>query len=231
MDTGDLARFRAVQDAARHTLDSITLFIQPGVTEADLVAECDRLQRAAGVDSYWYKSLPALALVGDNTTLAISQSPYTPGNIPIRETDLVTIDLNPAMAGYYGDYARSYYVEKGVARRTPTSEPEFLVGAKAQAQLHGLLLQVAREDMTFDVLYQCIQAEVDRLGFEKLDYLGHGMQLDVSQLVFLAPGVQCTLGEIGLFTLEPQIRLREGGRFAFKHENIYYFRDNVLAEL
>jgi len=54
-------------------LDSITEFIRPGINEADLVRQCDELQRKAGVDDYWYKSLPALVLAGDHTSLAIEK--------------------------------------------------------------------------------------------------------------------------------------------------------------
>ncbi len=52
----------------------------------------------------------------------------------------------------------------------------------------------------------------------------------MQHLDFIAPDVKRTLRDAGFFTLEPQIRLK-GGRFAFKHENIYYFNDQGLQEL
>jgi hypothetical protein len=39
----DLKFYQKVQDAARYTLDSITDFIKPGVTEIDLIEKCDDL--------------------------------------------------------------------------------------------------------------------------------------------------------------------------------------------
>lgn len=226
----DLVAYRRVQDAARKTLDSITQFIKPCITEADLVHQCDLLQRAEGVDGYWYKALPALVLAGDHTCLAISSTSYVPSHIPIQETDLVTIDLNPSLQGYCGDYARSYYVEGGVAHRSPQHHEEFLAGAHAQQHLHALLMKVAHPDMSFDALYRLLHEEIERLGFEQLDYLGHSVQKDMDRLDFIAPGVMRSLGDAGLFTLEPQLRL-ESGRFGFKHENIYYFQGNTLLEL
>lgn len=230
MNFEKLKHYQKVQDAARYTLDAIVEFIKPGVSEIDLVRKCDELQRNAGVDGYWYKSLPALVLAGDHTTLAISSTPYIPSDTPIQETDLVTIDLNPSIAGYCGDYARTYYVEAGVARRTPLCDKEFLAGAQAQEYLHAKLMQVADMQMTFNDLYQIMHEDIDQLGFEQLDYLGHGVQKDMEHLDFIAPNITRTLGEVGLFTLEPQIRLI-GGRYGFKHENIYYFKDKALHEL
>ncbi len=226
----ELNHYQKVQNAARYTLDNIVEFIKPGVTEVDLVKKCDELQRVAGVDDYWYKDLPALVLAGDHTTLAISRTPYAPSDYPIQDNDLVTIDLNPSIAGYCGDYARTYYIEAGVARRTPQFNKEFLAGAQAQMHLHSVLMQVAHVGMTFSELYQIIQMEINQLGFEQLDYLGHGVQKDMQHLDFIAPDVMYTLGDAGLFTLEPQIRL-QGGRYGFKHENIYYFNNMRLQEL
>jgi Xaa-Pro aminopeptidase len=230
MDFEELKHYQKVQDAARYTLDAITEFIKPGVSEADLVSKCDELQRSVGVDGYWYKSLPALVLAGDHTTLAISRAPYVPSDTPIQENDLVTIDLNPSIAGYCGDYARTYYIEAGVARRTPQIDEEFMAGAHAQDYLHAKLMQVAHTEMTFNDLYQILRKEIDQLGFEQLDYLGHSVQKDMRHLDFIAPDVTRSLGEVGFFTLEPQIRLK-GGRYGFKHENIYYFQEHELQDL
>ncbi len=220
MDMDELKHYQKVQDAARYTLDNIIEFIKPGVTEVDLIKKCDEFQHTAGVDDYWYKDLPALVLAGEHTTLAISRSPYVPSDYPIQENDLVTIDLNPSINEFCGDYARSYYIEAGVTRRTPMFDKEFLAGAHAQKHLHSVLMRVAHTDMTFNDLYQIIRLEIDQLGFEQLDYLGHGVQKDMQHLDFIAPDVKCSLGEAVFFTLEPQIR-QKGGRYGFKHENIY----------
>ena len=230
MDLENLMFYQKVQNAARYTLNNITNFILPGVREIDLVRKCDELQHEAGVDGYWYKSLPALVLTGEHTTMAISSIPYLPSDKPIQENDIVTIDLNPSINGFCGDYARTYYVEDGVARRSPLFIKEFIEGARAQELLHQKLFDVAHENMTFDNLYQLIQQEIECLGFERLDYLGHGVQKDMSNLDFVAANVTRTLGDAGLFTLETQIRLK-GGIYGFKHENIYYFQDGKLIEL
>jgi Xaa-Pro aminopeptidase len=226
----ELKQYQKVQNAARFTLDNITDFIRPGLTEIELVEKCHDLQCKAGVDGYWYKSLPALILAGNHTTLAISSVQYEPNNIPIQENDLVTIDLHPSIAGYCGDYARSFYVENGVARRSPLFNQEFIAGAHAQSHLHALLLEVAHVDMTFSDLHQIMSKEIEQLSFEALNYLGHAIQKDMHHLEFIAPDVTRTLGDARLFTLEPQIRLL-GGHYGFKNENIYYFKNNKLREL
>ena len=226
----ELINYQKVQNAARHTLDAVLQFVIPGASEANLVKKCDKLQRTAGVDDYWYKNLPALVLAGERTTLDISSTPYVPSEIQIQELDLVTIDLNPTINGYCGDLARTYYIERGVARHTPQHEKEFISGAHAQNQLHTLLKQVAHPNMSFHELYQIMYKEINSLGFEMLDYLGHNVQKDIQHLDFISANVACLLGDVGFFTLEPRICLKNG-QYGFKHENIYYFKNNRLEEL
>ncbi len=230
MKKQELNHYRAVQDAARFTLEAMAGFIRPGLSEIDLVEKCDALQRAAGVDSYWFKSLPALVLVGQHTPLAISRMAYRPSNLAVTENDLVTIDLNPAINGYCGDMARSYYIEKGVTRSVPLYQAEFRKGAEAQQSLHTLLRQIAHPDLTCHDLCQSLHEEIELSGFEQLDYLGHSIGKDTDQLHYIVPCSTRMLGELGLFTLEPHICLKQG-RYAFKHENIYYFEGRVLHEL
>lgn len=228
----ELDRFRNVQDAARYTLDAITGFIRPGVSEVELVHLCDTLQRGVGIDSYWYKSLPALVLVGKRSTLAISRESYTPDNSRIQDTDLVSIDLNPAIDGYCGDYARTYYIEDGKVGCRPRHKAEFIRGDQAQITLHALLCRIARPELTFDGLLQVMQKEILHLGFEQLDVIGHNVQREMDRVGFdcMELGSCRTLGEAGLFTLEPHIRAI-GGCYGFKHENIYYFDGPILREL
>ncbi|WP_322061550.1 hypothetical protein [Paraburkholderia sp. J63] len=61
-------------------------FIAPGVSEIDLVRQCDALQRAAGVDDYWYRALPALVLAGEHTLTPRRKSVLHPGDkrLPLR---------------------------------------------------------------------------------------------------------------------------------------------------
>lgn len=226
----ELANYQKVQDAARYTLSAITQFIKPGVSEDYLVKKCDELQKAAGVNSYWYKSLPALVLAGDRTTLAISSTPYLPSDKKIQENDLLTIDLNPSIDGYPGDMARTYYIEAGIVNYAPQRNLEFVAGAHAQSHLHSMLMQVAYPEMTFNELYYILSKEIELLGFEQIDYIGHTVQKDMRHLNFIAPNETCSLSSAGFFTLEPHI-CTKGGQYGFKHENIYYFKTQTLQEL
>ena len=130
----ELKKYQEVQNVVRFTLDSITDFIKPCITETDLVEKCHDLQLKAGIDGYWYKSLPALVLTGNHTTLAISSAQYNPSNVPIQVNDLVTIDLNPSIAGYCGDYARTFYVEMGLL-----AGHHYLIKNLLQARMHKFI--------------------------------------------------------------------------------------------
>lgn len=222
--------YQKVQSVAKQVLTEILPFIRPGVTEVEIAERCDALQRGLGVDHYWYADLPALVLVGPRTQLAISRQSYQPDSHAVAETDLVTIDLNPEMAGCRGDCARSYYVEAGVTRQRPQRDADFIAGFEAQRRLHARLFQIAQPDMTFDQCYHMMLAEAESLGFSFVDYIGHSIEKDHNGMRMVQAGSEIRLGDVDMFTLEPQIRVPYSP-FAFKHENIYRFAEGHLVEL
>lgn len=230
MKIEDLEGYQRVQEAAKNTLREIQQFIKPGETEAAITEHCREIQHDFGVEGFWYKELPAVVLVGARTTLALSTTPYQPSDLQVQEQDLVTIDLNPEIAGYWGDYARGYYIEDGQTSRMPRQNPAFIDGASLQQRLHQRMFDIARPDMTFDALYQDIHALIEQSGYEQLDYLGHNIDRRQRKLSFMEPGAATRLGDVEMFTLEPHIRHRTA-HLGYKHENMYYFVGDRLTEL
>lgn len=230
MEFDYLEGYQVVQAAAKKTLIDILPFIKPGQTEASITERCREIQQDHGVQSFWYKALPAVVLVGERTTLALSKTAYQPSDLEVREEDLVTIDLNPEISGYWGDYARSYYVEDGQPSLVPRKTKAFIDGANVQRRLHQKLFEIAHPEMTFDALYQAIHTEITQLDYLQLDYIGHSIDRRWSGLEFIQAGPSIQLKDVEMFTLEPHIRHRSG-TLGFKHENIYFFEGDRLVEL
>ena len=107
----ELAPYSEVQDIALRVLLDVTPFIEAGKTERDVVEVCVELLKQNGVMECWYHNVPALALVGERTTLSVSGPDYQPSEVAIAANDLVTIDLSPVVNGCWGYCARSYIVE------------------------------------------------------------------------------------------------------------------------
>lgn len=84
--------------------------------------------------------------------------------------------------------------------------------------------------MTFDQCYHMMLAEAESLGFSFVDYIGHSLEKDHDGMRMIQAGSEIRLGDVDMFTLEPQIRAPDSP-FAFKHENIYRFIEGRLIEL
>jgi methionine aminopeptidase len=226
MQPASLTGYRRVQSAARQVLANMQGCIRPGMTEVGIIDLCDRMQRQLGVERYWYNDLPAVVLVGARTPVTFA-APYIPSCEVVQQDDLVTIDLNPEIGGYWGDCARSYFIEAGQVQIRPVLNPEFVAGYMAEQSLHAWLQTQAKPEMTCDQLACLIDRQIEQAGFERLDEFAHSISCNQAGLRFVQRGDTTPLQALGLFTLEPHLRL-PGGRYGFKQEEIYYFEGRQL---
>lgn len=228
---------KIAQDIARDTMHELHFFIKVGMSEKMIADKCEQLMEEKGSNSWWYHGVPALVLLGDRSTLSISGKQYQPlDNNCLAETDLVTIDLAPTVDGYWGDYARTIFIEDGmVAAEDNPSHAAFREGLAAEQYIHSKLFELAAPDISYEALYYALNLEIHALGFENLDFhgnLGHSIEFSESDRVYIERGVKSTFAEIGhAFTLEPHIRVN-GKKVGFKREDIYYFNQaGVLQRL
>ncbi len=204
-------------------------FVRPGVTEKDIAAKAKALLQQKGIKKFWYYDIAALVLVGPRTILSVSGREYMPTDMAVQEDDLVTIDLSPMDGIYWGDYARSIYVEGGIAKSEP-SKAGLRNGFNLESSLHNHLVHIAHPDMTAHELWVGMNGLIESYAFENLDFksnLGHSIERDMKQRRYIEEGNESILKDFGLFTFEPHIR-QKGQNFGFKHENIYYFVENAL---
>jgi len=215
---------RAVQEVAREVLDELASTIGPDDTERTIAERAVTRLARHGITETWYYECPALVLLGSRSCLSISGRDYRAADEPVGDWNLVTIDLSPSRDGVWGDCARSLFVERGVCRQAPV-EPEFRRGADALTTLHAAIREFATPATTFDALFRFGNAEIARLGFENLDFLGnlgHSIVSRREDRIYIESGNERRLGEVPLFTFEPHLR-SPGSPWGFKHEEIYRF--------
>lgn len=214
---------RAVQEIAKSVLAELRPTIETSDTERTIATRAAQLLAEHGVTETWYYKCPAFVLLGSRSCISISGRDYRPADEEVGQTNLVTIDLSPMRDGIWGDCSRSFYVEDGKACATPP--PLFLRGAETEIALHRAMQEFVNPETTFEELYRFANTEIERRGFENLDFLGnvgHTIESSRDARRYIERGNSETLGEAGLFTFEPHIRAR-GTTWGFKHENIYYF--------
>lgn len=221
---------REVQATARQVLALLGPTISSADTECSIADRAVGMLRERGLPDTWYYSCPALVLLGSRSTLSISGRHYRPAEEEVGAENLVTVDLSPCLGGVWGDCARSFPIEGGRFTDKPR-DGELKSGLEAELSLHELLGQVAEPTLTFSGLYALVTRHLRDKGWENLDKgdnFGHSIATRLEDRRYIVKGTNVPLGEVDYFTFEPHIRL-SGGRWGFKHEDIYYFDEKGRA--
>jgi Xaa-Pro aminopeptidase len=226
---------KIAQDIARETISELHDFVKVGMSEKEIESKALELMVRKGSTSWWYHGIGACVLLGKRSIVSMSgRELFASDENKVSENDVVTIDLAPTVDGYWGDYARTLFVEDGsVAKEDHPQTSLFRQGLEAELYLHDKLMEYAVPDMTYEELFFKLNAEITKLGFENLDFhgnLGHSIEIDKDDRVYIELGSTRSFREVGKpFTLEPHIRM-SGGVLGFKRENIYYFDENEVLQ-
>ncbi|WP_275629367.1 M24 family metallopeptidase [Pseudomonas sp. 273] len=213
-----------IQAAAKLVLTQLVNHITPSSSEASIVRIAAEMLAHLGYPDTWYYDCPAFVLLGSRSLASISGRDYRPSEETVGFQNLVTVDLSPRSGTVWGDCARSFYVEQGICRTSPLGK-EFARGFDVEQHLHRAMLRFVHPSTTFNELYEWANELIIDVGFENLDFLGnvgHSICERREERLYIESGNDRCLGEVTCFTFEPHIRVR-GGKWGYKHENIYYF--------
>jgi len=228
-----LEKYQEVQRIAKRTMKYLRSYIREGVTEQDIAHASDDFMRASGVSSFWYHGVGTLVLVGERTALSVSGRDYASSSEAVKPNDLVTVDLSPDIDSYWGDLARSFVIVRGEAEVPDGKTHGLFSGIRAEKFLHKMLMSLACPSMTFEELHTAMNAAIGGMGYSNLDFrgnLGHSIEKDMGDRVYIEKGNRSKLSDAGLFTFEPHIQAK-GSPFGYKMENIYYFDAGKLRML
>ena len=224
---------KPVQAAAKDVLMRLVRHITPESTEASIAIKAASMLAELGYPDTWYYNCPAFVLLGSRSKSSLSGRVYEPSTESVGLSNLVTVDLSPRSGDIWGDCARSFYIEDGVARLEPTN-PEFVIGYETEIRLHRTMRAFVHPETSFHDLYEFANDQIREEGFENLDFLGnvgHSICQHKDDRQYVESGNHRRLGDVACFTFEPHIS-QHGRQWGFKHENIYYFDDaGVVTEL
>ena len=170
---------RAACSLARHVMDVVAWAIEPGVTTEEL----DRICHAVTVGNGAYPS--PLNYMGFPKSLCTSVNEVVchgiPDSRPLREGDVVNLDITIRLSGYHGDLNETYYVGKGgAASKTAQKLMDCTRRALDRAIAH------CRPGRRFRDLGEIIADEAARGGYASVkDFCGHG----IGELFHCAPNV------------------------------------------
>ncbi|MEY4161202.1 MAG: type methionyl aminopeptidase [Pseudomonadota bacterium] len=187
---------------AAEILDALTDFVQPGVTSGaidDLVREMT-LDAGALPATLGYRGYGHSCCVSANSVICHG----IPGDKPLRDGDIVNIDVTPLLDGWHGDSSRMYLVGDVPlkARR--------LVDVTYECLMLGI--EKAKPGVRLGDIGAAIQshAEANRYGVVR-EFCGHGLGRlfhDAPEVVHAAQaGTGPELRPGMFFTIEPMINL------------------------
>ncbi len=225
----------AMQDLGRETMEHARSVLAPGMNLRELRAECEQYMLGHGADSFWWCGVGAFMFSGDETAVSVVPDTYEASDKRIGENDIITIDLSPQRRGVWGDFARTIILEDGkpVGDIAKIMNEEWRNGLFMEELLHETLLDIAREDMTFEDLHERINTLVEEKGYRNLDCLGnfgHSIEKRDEDRIYSEKGNARKLSSVSMFTFEPHISL-PGSKYGFKQEDIYYFSDGRLKRM
>ncbi|MBI3284939.1 MAG: aminopeptidase P family protein [Burkholderiales bacterium] len=227
-----MAEHRKAQQAAKTVLARLPCMITPEDTEHSIACKAREMLCAAGYAETWYYQCQALVLLGSRSCISVSGKDYQANHEKVGHANLITIDLSPTLGNYWGDCARSFVMEDGKVTATPQAL-EFKNGLHFLDRLHQEILKLLKPQTSFGQLFEWANVRIRESGFVNLDYrgnVGHSIAGSREERQFIEADNPVRLGDVPFFSFEPFVRLK-GGKWGFKHEDIFFFDQTGALQL
>ena len=148
------------------TLKLVEESVKPGVTTAELNQIADKYIRSQGcIPSFKnYNGFPGSVCASVNDVIIHG----FPSNVPLKEGDVLSIDVGACYKGYHGDAARTFGVGK------ISEEAQRLINVTKESFFEAA--KFAKEGYRVGDISLAVQSYVEENGFSILrDYCGHGI--------------------------------------------------------
>lgn len=195
--------FQAMHKAGRlaaQILDELTMKISPGVTTLELNDYCHERIVAEGATPapLNYRGFPKSICTSVNHVVCHG----IPENKPLKDGDVVNIDVTVIVDGWHGDTSRMFWVGK------PPIKAQRLTQVTYDAMMKGIE-QIRPGNTTGDIGH-AIQSYAESYGFSIVrEYCGHGLGKvfhDAPNILHYGnPGEGAVLEEGMFFTVEPMV--------------------------
>lgn len=193
-DDGEIARIAAAQAIADAGFSALMETIHAGMTEREVALELDFAMRRAGADG---EGFPTIVASGPNG----SRPHAVPGDRPLQQGDLVTIDFGALKDGYRSDTTRT------IAIGEPSAAHRALYDTVLAANRAGVAAVTAGVE----------SVAVDRAAREVIEHAGwgpqfghgtgHGVGIDIHEGPGVSPRSEGTLRAGMVVTVEPGVYL------------------------
>lgn len=209
-----MRRAAAITDMAMSQFPHIA---RPGMSEKQAAWELEKIVREAGADDI---AFPIIVASGPNSALPH----YSPGERPLKEGDVIIVDIGAKIDGYHSDLTRTFYLGD-----EPT--PKFWEIYSLVNQANDNVFQQLKPGITLreadglirDVITEAKYGEYFGHG------AGHGVGLEIHEDPFLSPKAPADAKMLSGMnvTIEPGIYIPGWG--GVRIEDFAYLTDEGLA--
>jgi methionyl aminopeptidase len=199
----DLEKLKEICGICRDVLNAMGEAVKPGITPLELdemagAMLADRGARSAPKLAYDFPGFTCIS-VGDAVAHGI------PDDTPLREGELVNIDVSAEKDGYFGDTGRSFAVGK------ISPDLQTLLDATKAAQRKAMF--AARAGQPINAIAKAVEKEAAKHGFKIVEGLnghgvGHWIHEEPSVPNIYSPRDRERLKEGQVMTIEPFLATR-----------------------
>lgn len=196
----DFAGMRKAGRFAAEVLDMVGEHVKPGTTTGELNDLCHAMIVGAGAipAPLNYRGFPKSICTSVNHVVCHG----IPGDLRLKDGDIVNIDVTVIVDGWHGDTSRMYFVGK------PVIKAKRLTQVTYEAMMLGI--EQVKPGNTVGHIGHAIQTYAEKHGYSVVrDYCGHGIgkifHTAPNILHYGEPGEGEELKEGMFFTVEPMI--------------------------
>lgn len=210
------AEFEGMRKAGRlaaEVLDMVAEHVQPGVTTGQLNDICHDMIIARGAipAPLGYRGFPKSICTSVNHVVCHG----IPGDLKLKDGDIVNIDVTVIVDGWHGDTSRMYWAG------TPSIKAKRLCQITYEATMLGI--EQVKPGNTVGHIGHAIQTFAEKHGYSVVrDYCGHGLgktfHTAPNILHYGRPGEGPELKEGMFFTVEPMINAGHFDTHLSKHD-------------
>lgn len=209
----DFKKMRAAGRLASQILDFITPHIKEGVATDELNKLChDKIIENGAIPAPLnYRGFPKSICTSVNHVVCHG----IPNEKPLREGDILNVDVTVILDGWHGDTSRMYFVGE------PSIKAKRLVKVTQDCLMLGI--DKAKPGAHLGDIGYAIQNYAEKNGFSVVrDYCGHGIgkifHMEPSVLHYGKKGTGAVLEEGMFFTIEPMINAGKAETILSKHD-------------
>ncbi len=204
-DAAEIEALRASCALNHKVFGQVEALIEPGMTEAGVAWEAEKLFREQGATELAFPSI-----VGVNANAALPHA--APGADPVPESGLVLVDMGARLHGYNSDQTRTFWVGGKPSGRFETTMEQVLDAQRAA-------LDVIRPGLPVRDAYLAARQSFEANGVAEYftHALGHGIGLETHEGPSLGSRVEETFEAGMVVTVEPGLYYPDWGGIRWEY--------------